>query len=173
MKYNHAVEKIILACAVLMVLMVSVTSSRAAVDYFLKIKGVGGAASGYEKIIQCASGQHIKVAGLKSGTYSVQLVDRSGNKLAGKLTGLIEIKSVGRVTILKPESSSLMAIKGQGGTDKALMRQQPLKRKRSLKPIFVRKTVDSASPIFFSIARSSGRDENPTESVSFSFQKIR
>ncbi len=150
MNNSRTVSTIISAFAVLMVLMVSVTSSRAAVDYFLKIKGIGGAASGYEKIIQCASGQEIKVAGLKPGTYSVQLVDRSGNKLARYRPGN---NKTTRIKITREWSNDeKMPIKGKGAPS-----GEALAGRRQFEPLLIRKRIDSSTPVLFTIPGNADR----------------
>ncbi|HET6402922.1 MAG TPA: hypothetical protein VFH95_16180 [Candidatus Kapabacteria bacterium] len=162
MNYNRKVSRIISAFAVLMLLAVSFTASQAAVDYFLKIKGIGGAASGYEKIIQCASGQHLKVAGLKPGTYSVQLVDRSGNKLAGYRPGN---NKTTRIKITREWSNDdKMAIKGQGAPS-----GEALAGRRQHQPILIWKEIDSATPVMFTIPPSSSGNEHATEEVELVF----
>ncbi|MFI5201181.1 MAG: hypothetical protein ACHQNE_02190 [Candidatus Kapaibacterium sp.] len=200
MKHNLLIGKMISA-SVIFVAFAGLTSlSRAqAVSYYLTVDGISGEGQGFHKTVSTSpdksltgmtagGGSHgygAALGPLKPGTYTVRALDKSHRLLKGQ-KGTIEVDSYQMGT-----SNADMAIKGQGGPSNSTAvpptKQQqaeaaaaaastppahhgPITGKRRHTPLVIRKEWDASTPLTFTVPVYSG-DENPTESVSFSFEK--
>ena len=183
MKHNHKIRRVISASLFLLALTFGVSSSRAAVDYYLQIDGIKGEAMSFHKTIHCTLGK-CELGQLPSGDYKLQFVDKAGKAISGKHPGYVEVSSLQmeatNPSVAKTPSTATgsapapanMAVKGQGASTATQIdpNSGATSGKRMHKSIVIRKTMDMASPLAFTIPPPSGSSDRPVEEVTFSFQ---
>ena len=176
MKYNRIFGRMISAFAVLVALIVCVSTSQAAYDVYLKINGVKGEGVNIYKIVHSTNGK-FDFGALPAGTYTIQLTDAAGKPVKGSHTGWIEVNSFQFGVASAPKTgSSGTAMNGVPDNTGAVQIDHnsgaPVGR-RMHTPIVVRKETDMSSPLTFMVPPGDV-DKNGTTDIqaTFTFQKV-
>lgn len=174
MKNNRVISSVML---VLAALLMSAGSLRAAVDYYLQIDGIKGESVSVHKVVHCTMGK-CDIGQLPPGDYTLHFVDKAGKPVASGHKGWIEINSfqwgatnntVAPANSGTSSGSTGMAVKTQGASTTAgSITTGSTTGKRMHKPIMIRKEIDMASPVAFTVPASTSGDR-PMESVTFNF----
>ena len=196
MKNHRSIRSMFSLLVVLLALVACVSSSRAQQLIYLKLDGINGEAKDSHKVVSCSpnktvssmtagggsKGYGVEVSGLKSGTYTVQLVNQAGVPAEGKHPAWIEVSSF-QMGVTNPgvansqsggtgSAPSGMAVKGQGASPTSIATGQSSGKRRH-NPIVVKKEVDMASPLLFTVAAADlNKDGMADLEIHFVFQKI-